>query len=118
VDFLTVDDTVVVCFESHLVTRLGLTPSKFLIAVMSHLGCELVHFNPNAIVALSCFTMLCECWLGIALNTSLFWYFYSLLDMRRLSSSGSDCHFAAIAEGSTSLLPSRVAGKVLADGGS
>jgi hypothetical protein len=44
---------------------------------MNFLGCELVHFNPNAIVALSCFKMLCECWLGIAPDTSLFWYFYS-----------------------------------------
>jgi hypothetical protein len=72
VDFPTVDDTIVVCFESHLVAGLGLPPSKFLVAVMSHLGCELVHFNPNAIATLSCFTMLCKCWLGISPNTSLF----------------------------------------------
>jgi hypothetical protein len=51
--------------------------SKFLSSMMNFLGCELVYFNPNAIAALSCFTMLCECWLGIAPDTSLFWYFYS-----------------------------------------
>jgi hypothetical protein len=38
---------------------------------------KLVHFNLNAITTLSCFTTLCECWLGIALDTSFFWYFYS-----------------------------------------
>jgi hypothetical protein len=44
----------------------------------NELRCELVHFNPNAIIVLSCLTMLCEYWLGIAPDTSLFWYFYSL----------------------------------------
>jgi hypothetical protein len=78
VDIPTVDDSIVVCFESHLVAGLGLPPNKFLVAIMNFFGCELVHLNLNAIAALSCFTMLCECWLGIAPDTSLFWYFYSL----------------------------------------
>jgi hypothetical protein len=60
VEYPRVDGTTVVCFESHLVAGLGLSPSKFLIAVMSHLDRELVHFNPNAIATLSCFVMLCE----------------------------------------------------------
>jgi hypothetical protein len=72
VDVPTVDGSTVVCFESHLVVELDLPSSKFLVAIMNFLGCELVHFNPNAIAALSCFTMLCECWLGIAPNISLF----------------------------------------------
>jgi hypothetical protein len=38
-----------VCFESHLAAGLGLPPSKFLVAIMNFIGCELVHFNPNAI---------------------------------------------------------------------
>jgi hypothetical protein len=77
VDFPTVDGITMVCFESHLVPGLGLPPSKFFVAVMSHIRCELVHFNPNAIAALCCFTILCECWLGIASDTILFKYFYS-----------------------------------------
>jgi hypothetical protein len=77
VDIPTTHSSTVVCFESHLVSGLGLPPSKFLVAIMNFLGCELMHFNLNAIAALSCFTMLCECWLGIASDTSLFWYFYS-----------------------------------------
>jgi hypothetical protein len=77
VDFPTTHGSTVVCFESHLIAGLGLPPSKFLVAIMNFLGCELVHFHPNAITALSCFSMLCECWLGIPLDTSLFWYFYS-----------------------------------------
>jgi hypothetical protein len=44
---------------------------------MNYLGCSLVHFNANAIVALSSFVMLCECWLGIPSDSCLFWYYYS-----------------------------------------
>jgi hypothetical protein len=55
----------VVCFEPHLVTGLGLPPSKFFVAIMNFLGCELVHFNSDAIAAHGCFAMLCECLLGI-----------------------------------------------------
>jgi hypothetical protein len=74
VDVPTIHDSTILCFESYFTTGLGLPPSKFLSAIMNILGCELVHFNPNVIAALSCFSMLCECWLGIALDTSLFWY--------------------------------------------
>jgi hypothetical protein len=77
VDIPTVDGSTVVCFESHLIAGLSLPPSKFLVAIMNFLGCELVHLNLNAITALSYFTMLCKCWLGIASDTSLLWYFYS-----------------------------------------
>jgi hypothetical protein len=77
VDVPTVHDSTIVCFESYLVARLGLLPSKFLSTIMNFLGYELVHFNPNDITTLSCFAMMCECWLGIAPDTSLFWYFYS-----------------------------------------
>jgi hypothetical protein len=77
-EFPTVDNTTIVCFDSHLSARLGLPPSKFLIFVLNFLRCELVHLNPNAIAVLSCFTMLCECWLVIAPDTSMFWYFYGL----------------------------------------
>jgi hypothetical protein len=72
-----VDGSTVVCFESHLVAGLGLRPSKFFVAIMNFLGCELVHFNLNVIATLNYFTVLCECSLGIAPDTCLFWYFYS-----------------------------------------
>jgi hypothetical protein len=62
--------------ESHLMCGLGLPPSKFLVSILNYLGCELVHLNPNAIATLNYFSMLCECWLGIPLDTNLFWYFY------------------------------------------
>jgi hypothetical protein len=61
VDVPIVHDSTVVCFESHLIVGLGLPPSKFLVAIMNYLGYELVHFNPDAITALSYFIMLCEC---------------------------------------------------------
>jgi hypothetical protein len=76
-EFLTIDQIVIVYFESHLIIGLGLPPSKFLVSILNFLRCELVHLNPNAIVALNCFSMLCECWLEIAPDTSLFWYLYS-----------------------------------------
>jgi hypothetical protein len=87
-DIPTVDGSTIVCFESHLIARLGLPPTKFLVAIMNFLGCELVHLNPNPIAALSCLTMLCECWLGIMLDTSSFWYFYSSARYNKVVFSG------------------------------
>jgi hypothetical protein len=77
VDVPTVEGSIIICFESQLAARVGLPPSKFLSSIMNYLGCSLVHLNSNAISALSSFVMLCECWLEIPLDTSLFWYYYS-----------------------------------------
>jgi hypothetical protein len=77
IDVPTIEGSTVLCFESQLVAGLGLPPSKFLSSITNYLGCSLVHLNPNAISALSSFAMLCECWLGIPPDTSLFWYYYS-----------------------------------------
>jgi hypothetical protein len=95
VDVPTIHDSTAICFESYLIAELGLSPSKFLSFIMNFLGCELVHFNLNVIATLSCFAMLCECWLGIALDTSLFWYFYSPIRYTKVVYSGiglSLCH--------------------------
>jgi hypothetical protein len=59
-DFLTIDHTHIVCFESHLMCGLRLPPSKFLVAILGYLGCELIHLNSNAIATLSYFCMFCE----------------------------------------------------------
>jgi hypothetical protein len=40
-EYPTVDGSTVVCFESHLVAGLALSPSKFLVAIMNFLRCEL-----------------------------------------------------------------------------
>jgi hypothetical protein len=61
VDVPTVHGLSVLCFESHLLAGLGHPPSKFLAAIKNYLDCSLVHFNANAIAALSSFVMLCEC---------------------------------------------------------
>jgi hypothetical protein len=71
-EFPTIDKTIIVYFESHLMAGLGLPPSKFLISILNDLMCELVHLNSNAIAALSYFSMLCECWLRISPDTSMF----------------------------------------------
>jgi hypothetical protein len=76
-EFPTIDLTNIVYFELHLMCGLSRPPSKFLVAILNYLGCELIHLHPNAIVVLSCFSMLCKCWLGIPPDTFLFWYFYS-----------------------------------------
>jgi hypothetical protein len=77
VDIPTVVGSTAIRFESHLMAGLGLSPSKFLVTIMGYLNYKLFHFNPNVISALSTFVMHCECWLGIASDTSLFWYYYS-----------------------------------------
>jgi hypothetical protein len=77
VDVHTVEGSTIIFFESKLAARVGLPPSKFLSSIMNYLGCSLVHLNSNAVSVLSSFVMLCECWLGIPLDTSLFWYYYS-----------------------------------------
>jgi hypothetical protein len=74
----TVEGSTIIFFESQLAAGMGLPPSKFLSSIMNHLGCSLVHLNTNAVLALSSFVLLCECWLGIPPDTSLFWYYYSL----------------------------------------
>jgi hypothetical protein len=77
VDVPTVEGSTILCFECQLAAGLELPPSKFLSSIMSYLRCSLVHLNANAVSALSSFVMLCECWLGIPPDTSLFWYYYS-----------------------------------------
>jgi hypothetical protein len=77
VDVPTVEGSTIVCFESQLAAGVGLPPSKFLSSIMNYLGCSLVHLNSNAVSTLSGFVMLCECWLGIPPDISLFWYYYS-----------------------------------------
>jgi hypothetical protein len=71
-DSPTIDRTNIVCFELHLMCGHELPPSKFLISIMNYLGCELVHLYPNAIVTLSCFSKLGECWLDIPSDINLF----------------------------------------------
>jgi hypothetical protein len=44
---------------------------------MNYLECSLVHLNTNVVFALSSIIILCECWLGIPSDTSLFRYYYS-----------------------------------------
>jgi hypothetical protein len=77
VDAPTVEGSTIVCFESQLAAGIGLPPSKFLSSIMNYLGCSVVHLNSNAVLALSNFVMLCECWLEIPPDTSLFLYYYS-----------------------------------------
>jgi hypothetical protein len=72
VDVPTVESSTIVCFESQLAAGVGLPPSKFLSSIMNYLGCSLVHLNSNAVSTLSGFVMLCECWLGIPSDISLF----------------------------------------------
>jgi hypothetical protein len=76
VDVSTVKGSTILYFESQLTAGIGLPPSKFLSSIMNYFGCLLVHLNTNAISALSSIIMLCDYWLGIPLDNSLFWYYY------------------------------------------
>jgi hypothetical protein len=60
IDVPIIHDSTIIYFESYLIVGPGLPPSKFLSSIMKFFGYELVHFNPNAIAALSCFAMLYE----------------------------------------------------------
>jgi hypothetical protein len=104
VDVPTTHDSTVVYFESHLIAGLGLPPSKFLVAIMNFLGCELVHFNPNAIAALNCFSMLCKYWLGIPLDTVYSGIFIPQPDTTRLFIPRSGYLFVATTARNTSML--------------
>jgi hypothetical protein len=44
-EFLTIDKTIIICSESHLMAGLGLPPSKFLVFILNYHRCELVHLN-------------------------------------------------------------------------
>jgi hypothetical protein len=77
VDVPTVEGSTILCFESQLAAGIGPPPSKFLSSIMNYLEYSLVQLNANAVSALCSFVMMCECWLGIPPNTSLFWYYYS-----------------------------------------
>jgi hypothetical protein len=72
VDVPTIEGPTILCFKSQLATGVGLPPSKFFSSIMNYLECWLVHLNTKAVSALSSFVMLCECWLGIPPDTSLF----------------------------------------------
>jgi hypothetical protein len=113
VDVPTVHGSTIVCFESYLIARLSLLTSTFLSSIMNFLSCELVQFNPNAIAALSCFAMLCECWLGIALDTSLFWYFYSPVRYTKVIYSGIELSLCHHHSQQIWMPPSRAPGRTL-----
>jgi hypothetical protein len=113
VDVPTVHCSTIVCFESYLIARLSLLTSTFLSSIMNFLSCELVQFNPNAIAALSCFAMLCECWLGIALDTSLFWYFYSPVRYTKVIYSGIELSLCRHRSQQIWMPPSRAPGRTL-----
>jgi hypothetical protein len=77
VDVPTIEGSTIICFESQLAAGVGLPPSKFLSSIMNYFGCSLVHLNSNAVLALTSFVMLCECWPEIPSDTSFFSYYYS-----------------------------------------
>jgi hypothetical protein len=72
VDVPIVEGSTILYFECQLAAGLGLPPGKFLSSIMNYLGCSLVHLNTNVVSAFSSFVMLCECWLRIPLDTTLF----------------------------------------------
>jgi hypothetical protein len=88
VDVPTVESSTILCFKSQLIAGLGLPPSKSLSSIMNYMGCSLVHLKTNVIFALSSFVRLCECWLGIPLDTGLFWHYYSLARYTKTIFSG------------------------------
>jgi hypothetical protein len=118
VDVPTVEGSTILYFECQLAAGLGLPPGKFLSSVMSYLGCSLVHLNANAVSTLNSFAMLCECWLGIPPNTSLFWYYYSNARYSKTILVGSAFLCDVSAEMNISKPPSNATGRGLSRNGS
>ena len=75
-EYPLIDGGKVVVFEAHIYGGLDLPPSPFLEALCSHYRISLHNLNANAIVHLSIFVTLCECWLGILPSLDLWRYFF------------------------------------------
>jgi hypothetical protein len=117
-EFPTVDNTTIACLESHLIAGLDLPPSKFLVSIINFLRCELVHLNPNAIVALNYFPYCVNVGLGLLLMLVCSGIFMVWPNMKSKSSLGSGCHCTTTAGRNTWMPHSRAARKVPPKSGS
>jgi hypothetical protein len=68
----------IVVLTSFFQRGFGLLVCDFLRSLLDHYKIELVHLNPNSIIKITVFVHLCEAYLGIPLNFSLFKNYFLL----------------------------------------
>jgi hypothetical protein len=76
-DIPTSNTNEIVVFSSFQ-RRFGLPSCDFFRGLLDHYKIELVHLNPNSILQIAAFVHLCEAFLGIPPNFSLFKNYFSL----------------------------------------
>jgi hypothetical protein len=68
----------IMVFSSFFQRGFGLPASDFMCGLLDHYKIELVHINPNSILQITVFVHLCEAFLGIPPNFSLFKNYFFL----------------------------------------
>ena len=79
-----------VLFSAFLERGLSLPASAFFVEVLTHYGVQPHNLHHNSILELSCFTALCEGFLGIRPNLQLFRHFFHV--RKNTLSSGGDLY--------------------------
>jgi hypothetical protein len=69
-----------VLFVSYLSCGLALPISPFFLLLLEELGLQLQHLTPHSILQAAIFAHLCEMFVGVAPNTSLFRHFFVLVE--------------------------------------
>lgn len=93
----------IVSFVHFYERGVGVPPHDFFCAVLFHYGCELDHLNPNGIQQVSTFLVLCEDFLGVSPNFTLWKHFFSTRLMWCRLGSGDDAALIAADIGSVSI---------------
>jgi hypothetical protein len=70
--------TEIVVFSSFFQRGFGLLACDFLRGLLDHYQIDLVHLNPNSILQIAIFVHLCDAFLGISPNFTLFKNYFFL----------------------------------------
>jgi hypothetical protein len=84
-DIPTPNTNEIVVFASFFQHGFGLLVYDFLCSLLDHYQIELVHLNPNSILQIAVFVHLCEAYLGIPPNFSLFKNYFFLKYQSRVA---------------------------------
>jgi hypothetical protein len=80
-----------VIFLAFLLWGLSLPPHPFLRGLLFAYGIQLHDLNPNMILHIACFIMLCECFLGIEPHWALWRRIFTVRHLLRYQTGGFSC---------------------------
>jgi hypothetical protein len=80
-----------VIFLAFMLRGLSLPPHPFLRGLLFVYGIQLHDLNPNTILHIACFTMLCECFLGIEPHWALWRRIFAIRQPLRYQTGGFSC---------------------------